>query len=172
MPSRGVSLEEYRQFLVRMARDILAAGGTPILLSPLARRDFDADGTVVDNLHDYRLATKAAFQEVSSTAASGLLPRFCDLNAASLAYVAALGSDDAQQYNLSGGDTTHLSLHGSTVFGRMVADLLLGHPPVLVKSGHRDTWAPGSPENDDGGIAGWIKPTPLQSGLIWHGKLV
>ena len=74
-----------------------------------------------------------------------------DLNAASRAYVAALGPAAAHAYNLHPNDTTHLDARGSVVFGRMVADLLLR--------------APGAGACLDP----WIRPDAALSAKIWNG---
>lgn len=51
--------------------------------------------------------------------------KYLDLNEASTDYVNAIGQDNADYYNLSDGDRTHLNTAGEKVFGRMVVDLLL-----------------------------------------------
>lgn len=172
MPNSNVTLEQYQAALEGMAREVLEAGGTPILVTPLARRDFDADDkTVTDNLKDYREHTLAAFDQLKS---EGLAVRSINLNAASLAYVGAVGKTAASRYNKwhpFGADTTHLNELGATVFGRIVADLMLGHPPTLVPSGQRDPWSPGE-GNDDDGLSAWIRPDPYMSGLVWHGDAI
>jgi hypothetical protein len=54
-----------------------------------------------------------------------------NLNDESRRFVKAIGESGARQYNLKEGDNTHLNKHGSLVFGRMVADLILGVLPDL-----------------------------------------
>ena len=54
-----------------------------------------------------------------------------DLNSESRRFVKAIGESAAHQYNLKDGDNTHLNKHGSLVFGRMVADLILDILPDL-----------------------------------------
>lgn len=79
----------------------------------------------------------------------------------------AIGKDAAQAYNLNSQDETHLNGRGSVVFGRLVADLLLGHPPV-VGTGHskRET----SPRFGDGSdLVPWIKVDKSLSDKIWNG---
>lgn len=166
----------YQEALVGMAREVLASGATPILVTPLARRDFDPDGTTVtDNLRDYRERTLLAHQQVRAGQTDGdRAARLVNLNAASLAYLGAIGKTAAYRYNLFsplGIDTTHLNELGALVFARIVADLLLGHPPALVPSGQVDPWAPGR-GNDDDGLSAWIRPDPHLTGLIWHGDAV
>ena len=54
-----------------------------------------------------------------------------DLNENSLLYINTVGEEASHVYNLTPDDNTHLNDHGSTVFGRMVADLLLQTKPDL-----------------------------------------
>ncbi|KJR89975.1 esterase [Sporothrix schenckii 1099-18] len=170
-PNSNVTLDMYQDTLVGMAREVLEAGGTPFLVTPLARRDFDLDGTTVtDNLKDYRERTLQAHAVLQDDEASKKA-RAINLNAASLAYIGAIGKTAAFRYNKWHplvNDTTHLNELGATVFARIVADLMLGHPAALVPSGERDPWAPGA-GNDDGGLSGWIRPDPYMTGLVWHG---
>lgn len=159
-----------------MAQDVLANGGTPILVTPLARRDFDADGVrVVDNLKDQRERTLLAYQDVLKSQQPGEKPaRLVNLNEASLAYIGAIGKKAAFRYNKYHPlfhDTTHLNELGAVVFGRIVADLMLGHPPALVPSGDMDAWAPGL-GNDDDGLSNYLTPDPHMSGLVWHGDAI
>ncbi|CAK7199217.1 hypothetical protein SEUCBS139899_001890 [Sporothrix eucalyptigena] len=175
-PNSNVTLDLYQEALVGMAREVLAAGATPILVTPLARRDFEADGvTVTDNLKDQRERTLLAFQEVLSAQEPDNKPaRLINLNAASLAYIGAIGKTASFRYNKFHPflpDTTHLNELGAIVFGRVVADLILGHPPSLVPSGQKDTWAPGKGNNDDG-LSGYIAPDPYMTGLLWHGDAI
>lgn len=108
-----------------MANQVKAAGGTPVILTSLTRRGFK-NGVLVDNLADVSEAAKKA------AAAVGVA--VLDLNAVSKAYVQAIGSADADKYNLGGTDHTHLNLHGEAVFGRMVADLLVGWEPAFSRA--------------------------------------
>ncbi|KAI1183584.1 GDSL-like Lipase/Acylhydrolase [Nemania serpens] len=136
----GVTLDEFRENLVRLAGDVKLLGGTPILLTPLTRRTFTSPHTATDSLHDQRLATIAAAQLSQTT--------YLDLNEASLSYVDAIGEDAAHAYNLNPSDNTHLSAWGSVVFGRLVADLLLVEEP---------------------GLRSWITPNETMSALLREG---
>lgn len=74
----------------------------------------------------------------------------------------AIGNTSAYRYNLHGTDTTHLNDWGSVVFGRMVADLILGHDPVVPS----DTdW---TPDSDDYFTQYFISNETL-SEEIWGG---
>jgi len=114
-------------------------------------------------LHNERLATIAAGKAVGA--------RVLDLNAASLSYVNALGSVDAQTYNLESTDMTHLNDRGSVVFGRMVADLLLGHAPVIEKIDEKVGGHLKERQTDGSEFKRWITPDGEMSWKIWHGVL-
>jgi lysophospholipase L1-like esterase len=74
-------------------------------------------------LHEERLAAIKAAEVTNST--------IIDLNAASLAYVNAIGRDASWVYNWGPTDYTHLNPKGEVVFGRMVADLIIKAHPAL-----------------------------------------
>ncbi|EPE09140.1 gdsl-like lipase acylhydrolase [Ophiostoma piceae UAMH 11346] len=177
-PATNVTIDMYQDALATMAREVVAAGGTPMLVSPLARRDFKsltpgAPPTIVDNLGNEREATKRAYEIVLAEQAVDAPNhvRFVNLNAASLAYIAAIGLKASYRYNKYHPflvDTTHLNEHGALVFSRIVADLMLGHPAELVPPGQTDPWTPGN-NNPDDGLSNWIQPNPYLTGLIWHG---
>ncbi|KAL8307748.1 hypothetical protein RB593_006217 [Gaeumannomyces tritici] len=123
IPSRGVSQQQYRDNLENFAQQVKDAGGTPIILSPLARRVFASEHEATDTLANER--------RLSMAAAAATQTRFLDLNAASMAYIEAIGATAAHRLDSKPGDTEHVGDHGSVVFGRMVADLLLGHEAVV-----------------------------------------
>ncbi|KAK3942487.1 SGNH hydrolase-type esterase domain-containing protein [Diplogelasinospora grovesii] len=165
-PAANISLSQYQANLERMAGEVESAGGTAVLVTPLTRRVFTSLHNATDSLHDQRLATLAAGTNAEV--------RVLDLNQASLEYVDAIGNISAQVYDLNGNDTTHLNAYGSTVFGRMVADLLLGHPPVVTTEDGKGT----NPTQRRAGLDGapadcclrrWIKGNESVSYDIWHG---
>jgi hypothetical protein len=108
-----------------MAAEVKAAGATPILITSLTRRTFQG-GKVVENLSNERNAAIAA-------AKSGGY-KYIDLNAESTRYINAIGSGNANKYNLAEKDFTHLNDHGGVVFGRMVADLISQAVPEAGKA--------------------------------------
>jgi lysophospholipase L1-like esterase len=105
-----------------MANQVRSAGGTPIILTSLTRRTF-TNGQLVDSLDNVAEAAKRAAASIGVTV--------LDLNAASSKYVQAIGQSNADKYNLAQGDRTHLNPHGTVVFGRMVADLIVGWRSAL-----------------------------------------
>ncbi|KAH7129189.1 SGNH hydrolase-type esterase domain-containing protein [Dactylonectria macrodidyma] len=122
--SANISLDEFRTNLEVMANEVKEAGGTPILITSLTRRTFDGD-EVRQNLKDQRNQTILAAKAVGA--------KYLDLNLASTNYINAIGQENADYYNSREGDRTHLNPAGETVFGRMVADLLLRKRRDLTK---------------------------------------
>ena len=116
----GVTLPAYATNLASFASEALAAGATPILLTPLTRRTFSG-GAVLENLANETAATISVAEE------NGL--HWVDLNKASTKYVNAIGQEKADAYNLARGDRTHVNVWGGVVFARVVSGLLVGKYP-------------------------------------------
>ncbi|RAQ42947.1 GDSL-like lipase/acylhydrolase [Aspergillus flavus] len=113
---KSLTLAQFTSNLESIATDIQGAGGTPIFITSLTRRNFDGD-EVKQDLKDWRDATITAAQAVGI--------QYLDLNTASTNYVNAIGEENAIKYNLTPDDRTHLNVAGEAVFGRMTLDLLL-----------------------------------------------
>ncbi|KAG5724699.1 Rhamnogalacturonan acetylesterase rhgT [Termitomyces sp. T112] len=107
--------------LTSMVQQIRAAGGEPVLITSLTRRNFYTNGTVSDTLGPWAAATISVAQQQGT--------HYIDLHQASITYVEAIGPDAAWRLNRSPDDFTHLNVNGTTVFGRMVADLLTASYP-------------------------------------------
>jgi lysophospholipase L1-like esterase len=120
--SSGVSISTFQTNLENMANQVKSAGGIPIILTSLSRRTF-TNGKLDDSLANVAQAAKNAAAAAGAT--------LLDLNDASKKYVKAIGAANADKYNLSNGDRTHINAHGTTVFGRMVADLIVGWKQAL-----------------------------------------
>ncbi|KAI1740213.1 SGNH hydrolase-type esterase domain-containing protein [Xylaria scruposa] len=139
----GVTFAQYQQNLIKFANEVKSLGGTALLVSSLTRRVFPSGDphNATDSLHDQRLAAI----EAAKTTGSAII----DLNAASLAYVNAIGRDASWAYNWGDDrkDTTHLNPWGEVVFGRMVADLVVRARPDLES---------------------WIAPNDTLSNAIWN----
>ncbi|KAF2004077.1 carbohydrate esterase family 12 protein [Amniculicola lignicola CBS 123094] len=117
-PTSGVTLDQYKANLATFTNEVRNAGGIPILLSPLTRRNFNSTtGMIIENLTNERIATKVVAQITKTP--------FIDLNQASLDYVNKIGKDAASKYNLAPSDWTHLNPWGGVVFARIVSDLLV-----------------------------------------------
>lgn len=120
--ARETNLEtEYPANLKRYVEEARAHGITPILVTPLTRRYYDADGKI----HSDLLAHAAAMKKVASKEHTPLI----DLQADSIAYLNTLTEAQGQALGITKKDAqgntipdkTHLNYEGSYVFGRMVA---------------------------------------------------
>ncbi|KAI5196823.1 carbohydrate esterase family 12 protein [Aureobasidium subglaciale EXF-2481] len=114
----GVSLEEYSGNLEAFAKEVKEVGAVPIFVTSLTRRKYNTatPPKIKQDLEVQRNLTLAAAQATRS--------RQIDLNIASTNYCNAIGTEAAWGYNLHPTDYTHLNVHGSVVFGRMVSELM------------------------------------------------
>ena len=117
-------MDRFKANLQSLAKDVQFLGATPLLFTSLTRRKFNGTELIQD-LADVVPAAREAAAAANVT--------LIDLNAASRKYVQAIGSANADKYNLVEGDRTHLNEHGSVIFGRIVADLILEHDEGLGK---------------------------------------
>ncbi|GGU86706.1 hypothetical protein GCM10010260_19830 [Streptomyces filipinensis] len=102
-------------------------GGAPVLVTPVVRRWFDADGTLDDGTALPVNGLGVDLPAVArSVAAAGHVP-LIDLTARTEALVESLGPEGSETLCLSGGkrDNTHTSVHGATVYAVLVRDELL-----------------------------------------------
>lgn len=56
---------DYKQNLTRYITEIRAKGGNPVLLTPVMRRKFDADGKFVDQHGEYPSVVRALAKELN-----------------------------------------------------------------------------------------------------------
>lgn len=118
---REVALPDYRQNLIRFVTETRSAGITPILVTPLSRRYFEADGKIHSDLTAYA-------QTMRDVASQEHVP-LIELQNESIAYMeqlgetrsTALGSWKRDAAGALQPDKTHLNWDGSYAFGRMVA---------------------------------------------------
>ncbi|OKL55515.1 hypothetical protein UA08_09201 [Talaromyces atroroseus] len=113
----GVTRSEYQTNLQSLAENVTAAGGTPVLVTPLSRRNFNSSGLVIEDLAEQR--------NITITVAESLGVSYIDLNKASTMYLDAIGQNLSATYNRVSDDYTHLNAVGSVVFGTLVSWLLL-----------------------------------------------
>ncbi|KAH7305690.1 SGNH hydrolase-type esterase domain-containing protein [Rhexocercosporidium sp. MPI-PUGE-AT-0058] len=102
--------------LKRMANDVVTAGGHPILVTPLSRRNYFKNGTIEDILEPWAIYVRQA-------AATTNQP-FIELLQTSITYLNKIGKAAAMKLNYEEKDYTHLNENGKVIFGRMVADLI------------------------------------------------
>jgi lysophospholipase L1-like esterase len=116
----------FKANLRRYVRDVRATGGTPILVTPLSRRNYEGGKLIVDPLREYAAATREA-------AAEDDVP-LIDLYQLSRALLEPMTQQQADQFNATTHgdaraesanpttpDRTHLNESGKRTFGDMVA---------------------------------------------------
>jgi lysophospholipase L1-like esterase len=117
----------FRANMARYVDDVRAIGATPILVTSLVRRIYNADGTIRTTQTPYVEAVRALATEKK-------VP-LVDLHAITLADAEHAGDDvwaDLSPRDDKGQiDRTHLNAKGSDVVGRMVADALRDAVPEL-----------------------------------------
>jgi lysophospholipase L1-like esterase len=137
--ARETSLQtEYPANLKRYIAEARAHGITPILVTPLSRRYYEADGKI----HSDLLAHAEAMKKVAATEHVPVI----DLQADSIAYLNTLTEAQGQALGLTKKDAqgntvpdkTHLNPAGSYIFGRIVAVDMGKAVPELAKYVKKD----------------------------------
>ncbi|KAJ5175789.1 uncharacterized protein N7482_001666 [Penicillium canariense] len=126
----NISLSQYTENLERFVTDAVDAGATPILVTPLSRRNYNTSTGQPRIIEDLANQANATITAAHNTGAS-----FIDLNRESTRYLNAIGPTDAYTYNLIAADHTHLNIAGSIVFGGIVAELIQRQFHELKESG-------------------------------------
>ncbi|KAF2431329.1 SGNH hydrolase [Tothia fuscella] len=121
---KGISLDAYKKNLRNMAQEVIQAKGKPILVTPLTRRQFNGN-TISQSLKEEAAVTIEV---------AGKDHLYIDLNKASTTYMNQIGPANAEKYNRQKDDRTHLNPHGTEVFGRMVADLIIARIPEIASA--------------------------------------
>jgi lysophospholipase L1-like esterase len=116
----------YRENLIRMVHDVRAKNATPILLTPVSRRKFDASGELVDTHGEY----PAVVREVCESEKVVLI----DMHASSMAFLKKLGVEESVKrfMHIAPGkfsavmagktDDTHFVSLGAEEMAQMVVD--------------------------------------------------
>jgi lysophospholipase L1-like esterase len=131
LPRETNLLTEYPANLKRYVREARAHGIVPILVTPLTRRYYQADGKI----HSDLLPHAEAMKKVAAEEHTPLI----DLQADSIAYLDTLTEAQGQALGLTKKDPqgntipdkTHLNAQGSYVFGRIVAVDMAKAVPAL-----------------------------------------
>ena len=118
---RQVPMADYEQNLRNFVTEARQHGIKPVLVTPLTRRYFEADGKVHSDLLNHSETMKRVAEQMD-------VP-LIDLQAESIAYLdkigeakgTALGITKKDAQGRVAPDKTHLNWEGSYVFGRMVA---------------------------------------------------
>jgi lysophospholipase L1-like esterase len=114
---------DYKEYLRRYIDESRAIGATPILVTPMVRRTFDADGKLVDELQRYADAMK----EVAAEKKVALI----DLHASSKKLVEQLGPKASAEMANKKGDVTHFNEKGARTMADLVMSELLTAQPRL-----------------------------------------
>jgi len=118
---REVPLDQYAENLRRFVTEARAAGIKPLLVTPLTRRYYEADGKIHSDL--------TAYCEAMTKVAAEMKVPLIDLQSQSIATLDRLGEAQGTALGITKKDNdgnsipdkTHLNWQGSYVFGRMVA---------------------------------------------------
>ena len=125
-PERFCTPDEYEQNLIRMVHDVQAKGGHAILLTPIAMRSFNKDGSYRDGHGAYPAHVK--------TAAKKMGVPFIDADSLLGAKIEMLGEESSKGYYMNFGpglyklfpeghvDNTHLRTPGALEICALVAN--------------------------------------------------
>lgn len=112
----GGPFTTYRAEIKTHVDAVRAHGGIPIIVSPMERREFDADGKVVASLADYASAARQSAQELGTA--------FIDLNAMSVQLYTALGAEKSKAAFVQAADgkmdNTHHNNYGAYQLAKCV----------------------------------------------------
>ena len=130
----------YRANLETLVAGVRAEGGEPVLVTPIVRRWFNADGTLNNNtallVNGLGVDHPAVIRSVAAAENVPLI----DLTARTKALVESLGVEGSKAIYLYNEkrDNTHTSVHGATVYAELVRDELVDRhlvPEGLVRVG-------------------------------------
>ncbi|MET7476941.1 rhamnogalacturonan acetylesterase [Streptomyces sp. NPDC005648] len=117
----------YRANLETLVAGVREKGGRPVLVTPIVRRWFNADGTLNNNtallVNGLGVDHPAVIRSVAAAEDVPLI----DLTARTKALVEALGVEGSKAIYLYNDkkDNTHTSVHGATVYAGLVRDELV-----------------------------------------------
>ena len=117
-PEATDAASDYRDFLRRYVDESRAARATPIFVTPMYRRTFDADGKLTDILQPYADAMKAV-------AAEKKVP-VIDLHTVSGALFRQLGKEHCPELANAPTDFTHFNEKGARAMAELVMKVLPG----------------------------------------------
>lgn len=122
-PESTNSATDYQENLRRYIQDSRAVGATPILVTPMVRRTFDAEGQITESQPPHRplLSYANAMKEVGKEKTVAVI----DLYAASKKMVEELGPHASAEMANKEGDVTHFNEKGA----RVMADLVMRELP-------------------------------------------
>ena len=114
----------YKADLKRFVAETRQHGATPVLVTPMNRLTFDANGKITNSLGDYPEAVRQVGKEENAAV--------IDLNAMSKPFYEALGPVEAHKA-FAGNDTTHHSDYGSYELAKCIVEGIKQDKLPLVK---------------------------------------
>jgi len=120
----------FRQFLAQYIDETRGIGARPVLVTPMCRREFGADGKIKNSLQPYAEAMKAVAKEKN-------VP-LVDLNTASVELCNQLGAAACDGLANDPKDKTHFNAKGAKEMARLVMEKLPVVEPSLkqYEAGH------------------------------------
>ncbi|MFK0153308.1 rhamnogalacturonan acetylesterase [Streptomyces sp. NPDC090493] len=130
----------YRANLQTLVAGVRAKGGRPVLVTPIVRRWFNADGTLNNDIALLVNGLGVNHPEVIRSVAAAEDVPLIDLTAKTKALVESLGVEGSKALYLYNEkkDNTHTSAYGATVYAGLVRDELLAQhlvPRDTVRAG-------------------------------------
>ncbi|MFJ2904016.1 rhamnogalacturonan acetylesterase [Streptomyces sp. NPDC087212] len=117
----------YRANLQTLVEGVRHQGGEPVLVTPIVRRWFNADGTLNNDIALLVNGLGVNHPVVIRSVAAELGVPLVDLTAKTKALVESLGVEGSKAVYLynENKDNTHTSVHGATVYAGLVRDALV-----------------------------------------------
>ena len=124
---------EYPANLRRFVTEARAAGITPVLVTPLSRRYYGTDNKIHSDLTAHSEAMKKVAAELHTPLIDLQTDSIAFLNSITPAQGNSIGITKKNEKGETVFDKTHLNIHGSYIFGRIVAEDLARAVPELKK---------------------------------------
>ena len=114
----GAPFTTYQAEIKKHVDAVRLHGGTPLILSPMERRAFDATGKVIPSLADYAAAARQSARELGVA--------FIDLHALSQPFYEALESRGPafSRHAFAGQDNTHHNNYGSYALSKLIVQAI------------------------------------------------
>ncbi len=147
----------YRDYLKVYVGEARRRGATPVLVTSMHRRKFDAAGKVANTHGDYLEAVRIVARETATP--------LIDLAAMSAAFYEALGPDQAwKAFNDGGKDVTHHNAYGAYQLARCVAEAIRvsGLPLAQMLAADLPPFDPAKPAPPDA----FVLPPSLARSLV------
>ncbi len=136
-PEATDAATDYRDFLRRYVDEARAVNATPIFVTPMHRRTFDADGKLTDILQPYSESMKAVATEKKVA--------LIDLHTSSGGLFRSLGRERCPEFANAPTDFTHFNEKGA----RAMAELVMKELPAAAPQ-----------------LAGWMRPAAVPTAPV------